>query len=485
MGRSARRPVVAATAAGAAAAGLVVLAVLAVGLPRTHSGPGTASGAAPASASATSTEMTRWPPAGPATPTPADERAPRARNVVLLIGDGMGEAEIEAARAYQPGPGGLLAGIDRLDALALVTVRSLTRDGADDLVADSAASGTAIATGRRTVDRAISVDREGRPLRTLVELAAEAGMRTGSVTTAAVQDATAAVQVAHVVDRACDGPASTTERCPGDALENGGSGSISEQLLAAPPDLTLGGGADVFAERARAGRWEGLSLHDQARERGFRIVTDEGGLADLRPDDLRDPVLGLFAPGHLAVEWSGPAATPDGGAETPARCGRSDERPASQPTLEAMTRAALTLLDGADPAAGFFLQVEGASIDKRAHRADPCGQIGETLAFDRAVRAALDFAAADGDTLVVVTADHAQATQIVPSGATTAGLTRSLRTEGGGVLTVSYATTTGRQEHTGGPVRVTATGPGAARVVALREQVEVFGLVADALRLTP
>src|SRR5690606_23523446 len=148
-------------------------------------------------------------------------------------------------------------------------------------VADSAASGTALATGRRTVDRAISVDREGRPLRTLVELAAGAGLRTGSVTTAKVQDATAAVQVAHVIDRSCEGPSSTTERCPGDALENGGSGSISEQLLAAPPDLTLGGGAEVFDELARAGRWEGRSLLDQARDRGFRLVRDEAELEAL------------------------------------------------------------------------------------------------------------------------------------------------------------------------------------------------------------
>ena len=82
-----------------------------------------------------------------------------------------------------------------------------------------------------------------------------------------------------------------------------------------------------------------------------------------------------------------------------------------------MTQKTIDLLkartEGAKPAKGFFLQVESASIDKRDHAADPCGQIGETVVFDEAVKKALDFAKQDGNTLVIATADHGHTSQIV------------------------------------------------------------------------
>ena len=81
-----------------------------------------------------------------------------------------------------------------------------------------------------------------------------------------------------------------------------------------------------------------------------------------------------------------------------------------------MTSKAIDLLDNASSGQekGFFLQIESASIDKRDHDAEPCQQIGETIAFDNAIKDALDFASSNSDTLVIVTADHAHTSQIIP-----------------------------------------------------------------------
>ncbi|WP_204326392.1 alkaline phosphatase, partial [Stenotrophomonas maltophilia] len=84
--------------------------------------------------------------------------------------------------------------------------------------------------------------------------------------------------------------------------------------------------------------------------------------------------------------------------------------------------------------------VEGASIDKQDHAANPCGQIGETVDLDEAVQVALEFARADGHTLVIVTADHSHTSQIVGNGTRAPGLTAALNTLEGCVMTVNYGT---------------------------------------------
>ncbi|MGC7323058.1 alkaline phosphatase, partial [Mycobacteroides abscessus subsp. massiliense] len=96
-----------------------------------------------------------------------------------------------------------------------------------DYVTDSAASGTGWATGTKTYNGAISVDLEGKPLDTILEIVQRQGFATGNVTTAELQDATPAVLTAHVTDRDCKGPKETLARCAGNAVDNGGRGSIS------------------------------------------------------------------------------------------------------------------------------------------------------------------------------------------------------------------------------------------------------------------
>ncbi len=152
-----------------------------------------------------------------------------------------------------------------------------------------------------------------------------------------------------------------------------------------------------------------------------------------------------------------------------------------------MASKAISLLDTKTSRSkkGFFLQIEGASIDKQDHAANPCGQIGETVEFDRAVKAALAYQKRNPDTLVVVTADHGHTSQIVETGSTTKGYTATLRTRDGADMTVSYATAdiSGSQQHTGTEVRIAAKGPQGANVLGVTNQTDLFFTMSRALGL--
>lgn len=429
-----------------------------------------------------------------------------AKNVILLIGDGMGDSEITVARNYAHGAGGAFPGLDAFPLTGQYTHYSLDKDGKPTYVTDSAAGGSAWATGTKTYNGAIAVDIHGRDQPTLLQLAKEAGKATGDITTAEIQDATPAVQLAHVTERDCYGPDEATADCPANALENGGRGSITEQLLTTRADLVMGGGAETFGQVAKAGEYQGKTLEVQAKERGFTIVRSADELAGVDAADQDAPLLGLFADGNLPTRWSGPVAARGGYLEPAVECTDNRGRAASVPTLAAMTAKSIDLLK--DAADGFFLQVEGASIDKQDHAANPCGQIGETVDLDEAAKVALDFATEHKDTLVIVTADHAHSSQIVETttvedvreaaaeaklpfevtrDAIYPGLTRVLRGADGQDLTVSYGTSDNLdamdQGHTGAQLRVAAYGPGAADVVGLTDQTDLFFTMARALGL--
>lgn len=414
----------------------------------------------------------------------ADAAEAEVRNVILMIGDGMGDSEITIARNYAQGAGGFLKGIDALPVTGQYTHYSLDKaTGKPDYVTDSAASGSAWATGVKTYDGAIGVDIHETPRPSLLMLAKQAGLGTGNVTTAEIEDATPAVLLAHVTHRRCYGPEETSTRCPSNALENGGAGSIAEQALDTRADIVMGGGAATFDQSAKAGKWKGKPLMTQAKARGFSVVRTLAEMEAVGGADQKQPLLGLFAPGNLPTQWKGPLATHHGNIDIPpVSCEANEARTADIPALSAMTRKAIALLK--DKPKGFFLQVEGASIDKEDHRANPCGQIGETVGFDEAVQAALEFARADGHTLVIVTADHAQSSQIIEADGTVPGLSLALLTKDGAVMAVSYATAeTGPQEHTGTQVRVAAYGPRAFNFAGLLDQTDMFQIIRDALKL--
>ncbi|MFF5860279.1 alkaline phosphatase [Streptomyces sp. NPDC012751] len=406
----------------------------------------------------------------------------KAKNVILLIGDGMGDSEITLARDYTVGANGRL-NMDRFPLTGAYTTYSVHADGTPDYVTDSAASGSGWATGVKTVNGRISkTPGSDKAVRTILELAQKNGYATGSVTTAELTDATPAVLASHVTDRSCQGPGDMA-KCAKDAIAAGGPGSIAEQSVNHKVDVLFGGGKQRFDQKVTDGRYKGLTVTEQAKKLGYQVVTDS---ASMKGAKAGKPVLGLFAPGNVPVEWTGkPAAV--GGTDAQ-RCVTSNPgRPSGTPSLADSATKAIQLLEAKQKHSkkGFFLQIEGASIDKQDHAADPCGQIGETAAFDRAVKVARDYAAKHPDTLVVTTADHGHSSQIVPLEATPPGLSSTLVTNEGQQLKVNYSTNTPgqSQEHTGTEVRIAAQGPLAYRVLGVTNQTDLFTTVREALRL--
>jgi alkaline phosphatase len=406
------------------------------------------------------------------------------KNVILLIGDGMGDSEITSARNYAEGAGGYFKGIDALPLTGQYTHYSLDKKThKPDYVTDSAASATAWSTGVKTYNGALGVDVNGKDQPTLLEIAKAAGKATGNVSTAELQDATPAAQISHVTSRKCYGPEETSEKCATNALENGGRGSISEQLLKARADVTLGGGAKSFNQLAKSGEWQGKSLKEQATALGYQWVENLDALNAVNVANQQKPLLGLFAAGNMPVRWQGPKASYHGNLDQPAvTCQNNPARTADIPTLAVMTEKAIDLLKTNKN--GFFLQVEGASIDKQDHAANPCGQFGETVDLDEAVQKALEFARADGNTLVIVTADHAHSSQIIAADAKAPGLTQMLTTKDGAPMTISYGNSEeDSQGHTGTQLRVAAYGPHAANVVGLTDQTDLFYTMRDAMAI--
>jgi alkaline phosphatase len=360
-----------------------------------------------------------------------------------------------------------------------------------DYVSDSASTATAWATGHKTSSGRLSTAAgSNRPLTTLLELAQQKGLRTGNVTTAELTDATPAALDAHVNHRSCEGPADMA-RCPAFRKSAGGPGSIAEQTIDHQVDVLLGGGRSRFDQEIDGGPYAGLTVVQSALARNYRVIDDAGRLANTAPGGK---LLGLFAPGDMTAEWTGKSAQryPGGG---PQRC-LEGKRPEREPSLAAMTSKAIELLDHAAGSAGwlgsqppgFFLQVEGAAIDKHDHAADPCGQIGETIAFDAAVHVALDYAAAHPDTLVIVTADHGHTSQIIPPPEPqdhSPGVFSTLITADKANMTVNYATNLAghMQQHTGTQIRIAAQGPQAANVLGVTDQTALFSLIARALNL--
>jgi alkaline phosphatase len=403
-------------------------------------------------------------------------RSGEVKNVILFIGDGMGDSEITVARNYLEGAGGAFAGIDALPLTGQMTHYSVNRTtGLPDYTPDSAATGSAWSTGVKTYDNAVSVDRTGKAYPTILQLAKASGRATGNVTTSEIQDATPAVEVANISLRSCYGPVATSASCPEAAKENGGKGSISEQLLDTRADVTMGGGSTTFGEVAKAGPYAGQTLKDQAIARGYNYITAKKDLSRVYWADQDRPLLGLFAPGNLPVKLAPGLATPGGGNNPAVTCAANPAF-ADVPTLRDMTDKALDLLSSSDDGRrnGFFLQVESASIDKQDHAADACGQIGETGQLDDAVQKALAFAQRDRHTLVIVTADHAHTSQIVD--AATPGLSIKLRTADGADMIVAYGTSAqgSSQQHTGTQLRVAGYGPNAANLVGLIDQTDLF-----------
>lgn len=461
----------------------------------------------------------------------------KAKNVVLFIGDGMGDSEITVARDYLKGANGHFDGLDAvgqpsaLDDVQAGTGQYTTfsvgngskdsavgKDGDGKLVAnpnpgkltpvtDSSASGSAWATGTKTYNNAVDVDIYGNPQLNLFELAKAAGKATGNVTTAEIQDATPAVLESHSSERACYGPQGKTDGTSNNASkqclinqlkENGGIGSISEQLLDTRADVTIGGGSKYFRQTVQGGEYKGKTVWEQAKEMGFQTVENDPAAMNALQYKDGQPVLALMSDGNMPTKFNPSKATAKDPAKdaNPTVCTLNADWLGNQgSSLKDMTKKALDLLN-ANPNGqknGFFLQVEGASIDKQDHAGNACGQIGETDDFDQAIAYAMQNVDLT-NTLVIVTADHAHTSQILNAQPAYA-LSTVLKTADGNNMVVSYGTAQddsrdadggyngGDMEHTGTQLRIAASGPGAQRVIGLTDQTDNFYTIAGALGL--
>ena len=463
-----------------------------------------------------------------------------AKNVILFLGDGMGDSEITVARDYLKGANGHFDGLDAVgQPSALDDVQAgagqyttfsvgngskdsaVGKDGDGKLVAnpnpgkltpvtDSSASGSAWATGTKTYNNAVDVDIYGNPQLNLFELAKAAGKATGNVTTAEIQDATPAVLESHSSERACYGPQGKTDGTSNNASkqclinqlkENGGIGSISEQLLDTRADVTIGGGSKYFRQTVQGGEYKGKTVWEQAKEMGFQTVENDPAAMNALQYKDGQPVLALMSDGNMPTKFNPSKATAKDPAKdaNPTVCTPNADWLGNQgSSLKDMTKKALDLLNDNPNGQknGFFLQVEGASIDKQDHAGNACGQIGETDDFDQAIAYAMQNVDLT-NTLVIVTADHAHTSQILNAQPAYA-LSTVLKTADGNNMVVSYGTAQddsrdadggyngGDMEHTGTQLRIAASGPGAQRVIGLTDQTDQtdnFYTIAGALGL--
>jgi alkaline phosphatase len=432
------------------------------------------------------------------------------KSVILIIGDGFDDVHVTMGRNYLSGQGGTLT-LDTMPFRGAVQVETVDENGTPIYVADSANTATTLATGSVTHIGRVGKDRNDESVTTVLEAAAAAGYKTGIVSTASVTDATPAAFAAHVGVRACENPVTirggekygvTFPGCPKDLEENGGAGSISEQLATADVDLILGGGMEHFAAQYEST----ATALDRATESGATVLTSATQLNA----SYSGRVIGLFSDDTMPVQWQGS----DGrsaedierswlnlahemiGSITPPETISCVDNPAfaDMPSLNAMTRFALDHLNQ-DNEKGFFLTIESASIDKKSHVRDPCGSIGEIAQLEQALAAALKHAASHPETLIIVTADHAQAAQIVPEPTLYTGLpipvfspgkVARVETPEGSIMRINYATNNIQsEEHTGANVPLFANAAGNDVLKPFMRQREIYKAMMQYLELSP
>ncbi|GLX21150.1 alkaline phosphatase [Streptomyces lavendulae] len=338
------------------------------------------------------------------------------RNVIYLLGDGMGRTHVTAARDRFVGPGGKLT-METLPHTGAVATYAVEKNSAKPaLVTDSASSATAWASGVKTYNAAIGVDSYEKKVATLMEQAHAAGFATGNVSTAEITDATPAAQFSHALLRGCQGPTYSDAACLPKKEDGSYEAAPADKTLVTPiaeqiarngtADVILGGGLARFEpDDQKALQAQGYQVLGSFGDPKLPTQTAASQKAATKADlDKANgkKVIGLFNRGNLTVEHS-KAALP---ADAPQK---------QEPSLADMTRKSIQLLtdrkqggsyDRGKSKKGFFLQVEGAQIDKRSHANDASQALDEIKAFDDAVKAAYEFAKKDGHTLVIVTADH-------------------------------------------------------------------------------
>ncbi len=322
----------------------------------------------------------------------------RVKNVIFMIGDGTGLTQWNVGWVAN---GGAL-NIDQMP------VAGYSRTYCTDkLITDSCAGGTALSSGEKTKYGYIGIDEDAEPLESNLQYARKKGMKTGVTVTCRINDATPADFCVH-------GPTRKDEE------------GLAAQYIDSGVDFISGGGTHFWNQRS-----DGRNLIEEMKAKGYTFVDKLEDVAGAKGDKF----LGLFA------EYDMSPSTVRG------------------PVLMETTKKAIEMLDNKK---GFFLMVEGSQIDDYAHRNKVGPMVEELFDFDKVVGYVLEWAAKDGETLVVVTADHC-----------TGGLTLLKGSLEERTVKVNFST----KGHDGIMVPVFAFGPGAEQFAGIHENSEIGQIV--------
>jgi alkaline phosphatase len=322
----------------------------------------------------------------------------QAKNIILFIGDGMGVAQIYAGMTKSDHPFSL----EKFPYSGFSKTYS-----SDNYITDSAAGGTAIACGTKTNNGMIGVKPDSTIVSSIMELAHRNGFATGVVSTCAVTHATPASFVAHNSGR--------------DNYEE-----IAKDFLNGTLDLFIGGGENHFRLRK-----DSVDLTLKLKEQGYDVVYS---LDDMERSESKK-LAGLLAKEHMSSVSEGRSTA-----------------------LEEMTAKAIKTLSKNDK--GFILMVEGSMIDWGGHEQNIDYVISEMIDLDNAIGVALKYASEDGNTLVVVTADHE-----------TGGLTLT----GGSLTDHKLEAKFSGRDHTAVMVPIFSYGPGSEKFSGIHENTFFLG----------
>ncbi|MGE1163728.1 alkaline phosphatase [Peribacillus simplex] len=286
------------------------------------------------------------------------KKEPEIKNVIFLIGDGMGVSYTSAYRYLKDNPGTKVAEKTEFDKYLVGQQMTYPEDAAQNIT-DSASAATAMSSGVKTYNAAIAVDNDKSEVKTVLEAAKEKGKATGLVATSEITHATPASFGAHDENR--KNMNSIADDYYNDLIK--GKHKI---------DVLLGGGKSNFVR-------PDVNLAKAFEKDGYSYVTDKNQMLK----DKNEQVLGLFASEGLP---------------------KMIDRPSETPSLSDMTSSAIQRLNKDKD--GFFLMVEGSQVDWAGHDNDIVGAMSEMEDFEKAYKAAIEFAKKDKHTLVVATADH-------------------------------------------------------------------------------
>lgn len=326
---------------------------------------------------------------------PQKFKAKKPKKVILMIGDGMGTSQVFA---------GVTANGGQLFLNNFKHVGFATTQSSSHYITDSAAGGTALSTGQKTYNGAIGVNTDTVAIKTILEMAEEKGLATGLVSTSAITHATPASFIAHQGSR-------------------GSYEDIAADFLKTDIDVFIGGGYKHFAQRK-----DQRDLTRELQDKGYLVLRDMDEIAKVKSGKLA----GLTADEHNEVY------------------------PKRKMSLPLSTQTAINILN--QNSKGFFMMVEGSQIDWGGHAQNTIYIVNEMLDFDRAVGKALEFAANDKETLIVVTADHE---------------TGGMGLSGGNIKTGMVKAAYTSKDHTATMVPVFAYGPGAEHFTGIIDNTDI------------